>query len=65
MKANKYIPSINTIRPDHHVWSLCQEFVSGVIREGVEPTLPKAMKAIQTAKKEHSIFLKAVDEAGK
>ena len=54
MKANKYIPSINTIRPNHHVWSLCQEFVSGVISEGVEPTLAKAMKAIQTAKKEHA-----------
>lgn len=54
MKANKYIPSINTLASDRHHWSLCQENVSGVIREGVEPTLNKAMKAIQAAKKEHA-----------
>lgn len=54
MKANKYIPSINTLAPDRHLWSLSRENVSGVIREGVEPTLAKAMKAIRAAKKEHA-----------
>lgn len=53
MKANKYIESINTIRPDHHVWSLSQENSIGVLREGVENTVRKALKAMTAAKKEH------------
>lgn len=47
-----YIESINTIRPNHHVWSLSAENTIGVLREGVETTARKALKAMSAAKKE-------------
>lgn len=47
-----FITSINTIRPKHHVWSICREFEIGVIREGVAKSLTEAMKEIRKAKKE-------------
>jgi energy-converting hydrogenase Eha subunit A len=49
----KYLESINTVRPDHHVWSLSAEFLSGVISEGVENTVRKALKAMSKAKMKH------------
>ncbi len=48
----KFIESINTVRPDHHVWSLSAENRIGVLREGVETTVRKALKAMSAAKKE-------------
>ena len=49
----KYLESITTVRPDHHVWSLSAENQIGVLREGVETTARKALKAMSAAKKEH------------
>jgi hypothetical protein len=49
----KYIESINTVRPNHHVWSLSAENTIGVLREGVETTVRKALKAMTAAKKIH------------
>jgi len=59
MNKIKYDPSINTLSSDRHLWSLCQEGISGVIREGVAPTLNKAMKEIRAAKKWHKNQLAA------
>jgi len=49
----KYIESIQTIRPNHHVYSLSAENTIGVISEGVEATARKALKALTAAKKAH------------
>lgn len=49
----KYIESIQTIRPNHHVYSLSAENTIGVISEGVETTARKALKALTAAKKAH------------
>lgn len=65
MNKIKYDASINTLDSNRHLWSLSQECVSGVIREGVAPSLNKAMKAIAAAKKDHSALIKAVLNAGK
>ena len=49
----KYIESIQTIRPEHHAWSLSIENEIGVLREGVETSVRKALKAMTAAKKLH------------
>lgn len=49
----KYIESIQTIRPNHYVYSLSAENTIGVISEGVETTARKALKALTAAKKAH------------
>lgn len=46
----KYNTSIQTIRPEHHVWTLSNE--TQVLREGVAKSLNKAMAEIRKAKKE-------------
>ncbi len=51
--AMKYIESIQTIRPNHYVYSLSAENTIGVISEGVETTARKALKALTAAKKAH------------
>lgn len=65
MNKIKYDTSINTLASDRHLWSVSEECVPGVIREGVAPSLNKAMKAIAAAKKDHSTLIKAVLDAGK
>lgn len=47
----KFIESIQTIRPEHHTWSLSIENEIGVLREGVENTVRKALRAMSAAKK--------------
>lgn len=49
----KYIESIKTILPNHHVYSLSAENTIGVISEGVETTARKALEALTAAKKAH------------
>lgn len=44
--------AINTIRPNHHVWSISRVGEIGVMREGVAATLSEAMRKIRKAKKE-------------
>lgn len=65
MNKIKYTASINTLASDRHLWSVSEECVPGVIREGVAPSLSKAMKAIAAAKKDRSMSIKTLLDAGK
>lgn len=48
----KYETSINTIRPNHHIWSISKEGQIGVFREGVAKSLSEAMRQLRDAKKQ-------------
>lgn len=49
----KLFPSIQTVRSDHHVWSLSSDESPMVIAEGVATTLPAALSAIRRASKRY------------
>lgn len=49
----KLFPSIQTVRSDHHVWSLSSDESPMVIAEGVATTLSAAMSAIRRASKQY------------